>query len=227
MEAVGPTSFLPRRQDCLCMRILLTGFQTWGDVPANPTEELVRSLESPEVEALILPVSYGRAGEVVRAAIRRGRPDAVISLGLAPRSASIRVEAVALNVAHSETPDVDGSSPWDEPIDPEGPLAYRTTLPVREIVEALRDEGIPARLSHHAGTFLCNYVAYVALRELDRLGLEVPAGFIHVPYSSEIASKIPREVPSLPMRTLRRAVEIAIELTRSAATRGDSSRGPP
>ncbi len=195
-------------------------------MPVNPTEELVESMESPDVVTLVLPVSYERAGEMVRTAIRREMPDAVISLGLSPRSASIKVEAVALNVAHSETPDVDGNSPWDEPIDPDGPLAYRTTLPAREIVEALRGEGIPARLSHHAGTFLCNYVAYVALRELDRLGLRVPAGFIHVPYSSEIASKIPREVPSLPMRTLRRAVEIAIELTRSAATRGDSSYGP-
>ncbi len=199
------------------MRILLTGFGTWGDVPANPTEELVKGLESPEILTLVLPVSYRKAGEVIRGAIRRERPDAVISLGLAPKSASIKVERIALNVAHSETPDSDGLTPWDEPIDPEGPLAYALTLPASEIVRRLRAEGIPARLSHHAGTFLCNYVAYWAAREVDRLGLSVPVGFIHVPFSSEIAAEMDREVPSLPMSALRRAVEVAIKVTEGPA----------
>jgi len=119
-------------------------------------------------------------------------------------------------VAHTEVPDTEGATPWDEPIDPGGSPAYRLTLPAGEIVRVLRGEGIPARLSHHAGTFLCNYVAYLVMREIDSLGLESLAGFIHVPYSSEVASRMDREVPSLPGATLRRAVDVAIELTRAA-----------
>ena len=36
-------------------------------------------------------------------------------------------------------------------IDPEGPVAYRSTLPVDEIVAALRADGIPAATSRDAG----------------------------------------------------------------------------
>jgi hypothetical protein len=63
-------------------------------------------------------------------------------------------------------------------IDPAGPLAFRSTLPVDEIAAALEAEGIPAEVSRDAGGFLCNHVFYVLMQTLDpkRIG-----GFIHVP----------------------------------------------
>ncbi len=81
----------------------------------------------------------------------------------------------------------------------------------------LRAEGIPARLSHHAGTFPHNYVSYWASREEDRLGLDAPAGSILVPISSEIAAEMDREVLSLLASALRRAVEVAIEVAEGSA----------
>ncbi len=214
----------PRSAPARRVRILVTGFDRWGDVPENPTAALVRGLDEPDVVGAVLPVSYGRAGGEVRRLIREVRPDAVLGLGLAPGAPAVRVERVALNVAHSEEPDVDGCAPEHLPIDPDGPAAYFTTLPAGEIVSALRAAGIPARHSYHAGTFLCNYVAYVSLREVDLLGWGI-AGFMHLPQSSEAAASSGRESPSLPMATLERAVRIALRVLR--ASPAGSGRDPP
>ncbi len=197
--------------------ILLTGFESWGDVPSNPTSELVEQLASDEVVGEVLPVSFRRVGERLEELIRELKPEAVLNLGLAPERPVIRVERVAINLIDARIPDNDGEQPVDVPIDPDGPPCYFSTLPTREVVEALRREGIPAFLSYSAGTYLCNYVMYKTLRTLDVMGLRTPAGFIHVPYSSEMASKMDRPVPSLPLSTLERAVQIALDVITSSS----------
>ena len=197
--------------------ILITGFESWGDVPSNPTSELVEQLVSDEVAGEVLPVSFKRAGERLENLIRELRPEAVLNLGLAPERPVIRVERVAINLIDARIPDNDGDQPVDVPIDPDGPTCYLSTLPTREIVEAIRREGIPAFLSYSAGTYLCNYVMYKTLRILDIMGLRIPAGFIHVPYSSEMASKMNKPVPSLPLATIKRAVQVALDAITSSS----------
>lgn len=197
--------------------ILITGFESWGDVPSNPTSELVEQLVSDEVAGEVLPVSFRRAGERLENLIRELRPEAVLNLGLAPERPVIRVERVAINLIDAKIPDNDGDRPVDVPIDPDGPTCYLSTLPTREIVEAIRREGIPAFLSYSAGTYLCNYVMYKTLRILDIMGLRIPAGFIHVPYSSEMASKMNKPVPSLPLATIKRAVQVALDAITSSS----------
>ena len=44
----------------------------------------------------------------------------------------------------------------------------------------LKKEGIPASVSYHAGTYVCNHVFYVLLRAL-RHQPRIPAGFVHLP----------------------------------------------
>ncbi len=197
--------------------ILLTGFESWGKVPSNPTEELVEELSGDGVAGEVLPVSFRRAGERIEELIRELKPEAVLNLGLAPGSPVVRVERVAVNLMDARVADNDGFRPVDVPIDPQGPGCYFSTLPTREILEALRVRGIPAAISYSAGTFLCNFVMYRTLRILDLLGLRSPAGFIHVPYSTEIAAGMDRPVPSLPMDLLREAVEVALGVISSAS----------
>ncbi len=123
--------------------ILLTGFESWGDVPYNPTSELVEQLVSDELVGEVLPVSFRRAGERLEELIREIRPDAVLNLGLAPERPVIRIERVAINLIDARIPDNDGEQPVDLPIDPDGPPCYFSTLPTREIMEALREGGYP------------------------------------------------------------------------------------
>ena len=69
----------------------------------------------------------------------------------------------------------------DVPVVPGGPVAYWSTLPVKVIVRALRQRGIPASVSPTAGTFVCNHVFYGLMHELAKNGNQVRGGFIHVP----------------------------------------------
>ena len=87
-----------------------------------------------------------------------------------------------------------------------GPAAYWSTLPIKAIVAALRRHGIPAAVSQTAGTFVCNHVFYGLMHELRRRRV-ARGGFIHVPFLPEQT----QSQPSLPLATMQRAVELAIE----------------
>ena len=97
-------------------------------------------------------------------------------------------------------PDNEGVAASAGPIDPDGPVAYRSSLPVDEIVAALRRGGVPAAASRDAGGYLCNHVFYVLMRLLE---LERPAargGFVHVPL-----------LQTIPLDMLVRAGRIVLE----------------
>ena len=92
-------------------------------------------------------------------------------------------------------------------IDAGGPVAYRSSLAVDAIVDALREEGIPAAASRDAGGFLCNHVFYVLMRALaERPGTR--GGFVHVPLLQEQA--LEKAVPTMPLETLVRAARVIL-----------------
>lgn len=113
-----------------------------------------------------------------------------------------------MNIAHSEKGNNDGYKPFNEVIYEDGDLAYKGTLPFDIILAALRSRGIPSTLSFHAGTFLCNYVYYVAL--YNARGRDIRVGFLHIPHLTDYAVKKP-EVPSLPKKLIIKTVKTVIE----------------
>ena len=83
---------------------------------------------------------------------------------------------------------------------PVGPDAYNATLPNEEIVDAINKAGIPAALSFHAGTHLCNQMLYTTAHLIRQSGMSTLNGFVHVPQTpANIAVKTHREakVPSM------------------------------
>jgi len=153
--------------------VLVTGFEPFGGSDVNTSQLVAEALGG-----VVLPVSYARAADTLRGAVRAADPDVVICFGQADREV-ISVERFALNLDGSESEDNDGVVSSAE-IDPNGPVAYRSTLPVDEIVAALRAEDIPADASRTAGGFLCNRVFYVLMGLLEeRPGTS--GGFVHVP----------------------------------------------
>jgi pyroglutamyl-peptidase len=169
--------------------VLVTGFEPFGGSDVN-TSQLIAE----ELGGVVLPVSYARAADALRGAVRLADPEVVICFGQADREV-ISVERFALNLDGSESEDNDGVVSSAE-IDPIGPVAYRSTLPVDEIVAALRAEDIPAEASRTAGGFLCNRVFYVLMGLLeDRPG--TTGGFVHVP-------------EAMPIGLLVRAAEIVV-----------------
>jgi pyroglutamyl-peptidase len=151
----------------------VTGFEPFAEHSVNPSALLANAFDG-----VVLPVSYARAAQVLAAAIEDADPDVVLCFGLAGTRRMISVERFAHNLDEASTTDNDAAPGSGKEIDPAGPLAFRSTLPVDDIVAALDSEGIPAEVSRDAGGFLCNHVFYVLMQTLDpkRIG-----GFVHVP----------------------------------------------
>ena len=149
------------------MNVLVTGFEPWGSERRNPSGEVAAALGGH-----VLPVDYARSERALRALIRRHRPGAILMLGLASKRRRLGLEAVALNVDHCES---GAQKRWRKTIG-KGALALESRLPLDRIHRLLKRARIPVEISHHAGTFICNHVFYVALAST-----RVPCGFVHVP----------------------------------------------
>ena len=194
-------------------RVLVTGFEPFGDAAVNPSQRIVEELAiappaGVELQAVLLPVAYARAADALRAAIHNAEPDVVVCFGQADGRPEISVELFAHNLDSTASVDNDGVASAAE-IDSAGPAAYRSTLPVAEIVAALRAAGVPSAESRDAGGFLCNHVFYVLMRLLEQDRLSVRGGFVHVPLLPEQA--LDRSTPSMALDTLVQAARTVIE----------------
>lgn len=215
------------------MKALVTGFEPFGRYAENPSEAVVRALprvatdELPGVElaVTVLPVSFRRAREVLIELLEKERPDIYLGTGLRPGATYLAVERVTINLADARAPDNDGYQPIDEPIDPDGPAAYFSNLPVKAIVKRMKDEGIPAAVSNSAGTFLCNYVMYLSLSHSSKHGHPAKSGFIHIPFSQHQASSMRGDwagiPPSLSIEAMVKGVMIALKVAIERFKVGD------
>ncbi|WP_125107648.1 pyroglutamyl-peptidase I [Gulosibacter massiliensis] len=195
------------------MRILVTAFEPFDGEATNPSLDAVRllppHLDGMQVDALEVPTAFGRSVDVVIAAIGRLEPDAVLCVGQAGGRGAVTPERVAINLDDARIPDNAGGQPIDRMIDPDGPPAIFSTLPVKAMVQAIRDIGIPAELSNTAGTYVCNHLMYGVLRHAQRERPRMRSGFVHVPYSPEQAAAHPG-APSLPIEDTARALIAAL-----------------
>lgn len=193
--------------------VLITGFEPFGGEQVNPSWEVVSRLDNAiiagcRVVARQLPCVFGESLTVLNAAIDALSPSLVLAVGQAGGRADITLERVAINVDDARIPDNRGRQPVDEPIVAQGPAAWFSTLPIKAMVAAMREAGVPASVSQTAGTFVCNHVMYGLLHKLNARP-EVKGGFIHIPYLPEQAAAHPG-APSMAAATVRQALEIAI-----------------
>jgi pyroglutamyl-peptidase len=150
--------------------VLVTGFESFGEHEVNPSQLIAEAFGG-----VVLPVSYERVADGLQRVIEERAPDRVVSFGLAVDRTAIGVERFAHNLDEAATTDNDGAPGSGRPIDPDGPLALGSTLPVDAIVAALNADGISAEISRDAGGYLCNHVFYC----LRRAGAN--GGFVHLP----------------------------------------------
>ena len=176
------------------LTILLTGFEPFAGAADNPSRRAVLALAAApppgtRIVAAILPVRYASAAEALRAAVLAHRPDVLIATGLAGGRAEISVERVAINVDDARIPDNSGRQPIDAAVEPGGPAAYFSTLPIKAIARDVGAAGLAASVSNTAGTFVCNHVFYALMHRLAmRPGLaQARGGFVHVPHMSAMA----------------------------------------
>lgn len=166
-------------------RLLLTGFEPFGGETVNPSWQVAQALDGERIEGVrvvsrCLPCVFGRAVTELQAALREQRPALVLALGQAGGRAALTPERVAINVDDARIPDNAGVQPVDRPGVPGGPAAYFSTLPIKAMVRAMRDAGLPAAVSQTAGTFVCNHLFYGLMHALRRRR-GVRGGFMHLP----------------------------------------------
>ena len=197
------------------MKILITGFDSFGGETVNPAYEAVKllpdTIAGAEIIKLEVPTRFHRAGAVLEDAMQRHKPDAVICVGQAGGRAAITPEKVAINLMDGRIPDNAGYQPVDVPIREDGETAYFASLPVKAMMQRMRDAGIPAAVSYTAGTYVCNYLLYTLLYLIDKKYPNVRGGFIHVPYAMEQVINKPLGTPSMDLRQIARGLETAVE----------------
>lgn len=192
------------------MNGLLTSFVPFGGDPLNASAEVMQALPDRigalQLEKLCLPVSFRTAADTAIAAAEWLCPDAIVCLGQAGGRGSITPERVAINLMDAAVPDNDGFQPTDQPIIPDGPAAYFSTLPVKAMVRAMQDAGVPAAVSNTAGTYVCNSLLYALLHWAQGRG--IPCGFVHLPYLTE--QEKGGNLPALPKADAVRGVTAAL-----------------
>ena len=141
------------------MKILLTGFDPFGGETVNPAFEAVKllpdTIAGAEIVKQEVPTEFIRAGEVLEAAIQANQPDVVICIGQAGGRSAITPEKVAINLMDGRIADNAGYQPIDVTIQEDGETAYFTSLPVKAMVQNIKDAGIPSALSYTAGSYVC------------------------------------------------------------------------
>ena len=189
--------------------ILLTGFEPFGTATSNPSGEIVKQISGDNIVTAILPVAYAQSAERLLSLIEQHNPDVVICLGQAEGRTQITPEKVAINLDDARLADNEGVLRNDVKIIEHGPDAYFSTLPVKDMVEAVKTQGIPAAVSLSAGAFLCNHVFYVAQNKFA--GSNVRSGFVHVPLMDSQAPEFPG-LPTMPLDQMVIAVRAMLEV---------------
>jgi len=193
------------------LQILVTTFEPYDGWPDNASwlalVELTKDLPS---SARIVTRRYPVDFQVARERLERDLQedyDYALHVGQAPGSASIRLEAIGINVGgrSEQNPET------FQPLVPDGPIGYRTDLPLAEWVLSLRKAGIPATVSYHAGTYLCNATLYLAHHFVRQHQLRTKMTFVHLPLDTSQSAKGPRELAALPASMSATALRLIIE----------------
>lgn len=149
-------------------RILVTGFGSFPGMPRNPTERLAAALAAAPpagVDVIRLDTHWSVVDTLPTVARRYG---AVIMFGVAGRETMIRYERIATPQTGGQ---LDAANAMPRPL----ARTRYTQFDVPELVREARAAGFPVRLSHSAGTYVCNAGYGAALCGNPR------ALFVHVP----------------------------------------------
>lgn len=180
-------------------RLLITGFDPFGSLKANPSSELAQWLEKtlPDADAVELPTSYARSVAVLDDAVTDGKYAAILMLGYADGPSGVRLEQVASNRTTATSPDNDGVK-LHGAIDSAEPGNLATPFDCDALARQVARAGGTARLSDNAGGFVCNYAYFHVLRSGNGNREFPPALFAHVAGADDLTR--------LSVHTLARAI---------------------
>ena len=170
------------------LRILITGFGPFPGAPFNPTMGLVKRLtqlrrpafDDVKFASHIFHVTYATVDRELPELIARFRPDALLSFGLADRTAFMRIESRARNAVTTTFPDADRNRARKGSI-VDGADATLFGPHAAKLLRAARGTGIDARPSRDAGSYLCNYLSWRSIEAVKKKDGPSLAAFVHIP----------------------------------------------
>lgn len=172
-------------------KLLITGFDPFDKSTINPSWETVKSLPDQigdwRLTKLEIPTVYGLAAQTVLDAANDLQPDAILCVGQAGGRDAVTPETYGVNLRHARIADNAGNKPLAAPIVQGAPASYPATVPVHDMVRAVRAQGLPCCASYSAGRFVCNDLLYTLLHHYQ--GTNTKIGFVHIPYLPEQAKE--------------------------------------
>jgi pyroglutamyl-peptidase len=199
-------------------RVLITAFGKYGSWKTNSSWlaliELTKSLPSrPQVTTRLYPVELAGMRQKLEHDLRNGY-DCALHLGQAPGAGSIQLETIGLNVGGNSSQHPDEF----QPLVGDGPIAFRSELPLARWAAVLRQAGIPAHVSYHAGTYLCNATLYMSHYLSQQHGKETRATFMHLPLATSQVLAEENDLPSLSSTMAAEAIRLILrEINDDAA----------
>jgi pyroglutamyl-peptidase len=191
--------------------VLVTAFDTYDCWTQNSSWltliELTRNLpDRPTVTTRRYPVDFQGMRDRLAADLEANY-DYAIHLGQSPGRGRIELEAIGLNVAgaREQMPDDFGRLVDD------GPVAYRSDLPLADWAAKIRKAGIPCRVSYHAGAFLCNATLYLSHFLAEQKALPTRAVFIHLPLDVSQTLAECKDYASMPATTMAAAIRLILD----------------
>ena len=205
--------------------ILVTGFEPFGGEAVNASWEAARKLDGWRLGefaavARLLPCAYDASVKELVRAIETLKPEAVLMTGQAAQRAVVCVERFARNLDDAAAPDNLGHLRKAIAIAEGAPERLEAAAPVKAIAGAIREAGIPARVSRSAGGFVCNHLYFGALQYLRDTGRATPAVFVHLPATpgqTPPASSARRLVSADAAKALRAAAAAMVDVRAKAA----------
>ncbi|HEV2968646.1 MAG TPA: pyroglutamyl-peptidase I [Pirellulales bacterium] len=191
--------------------VLLTAFEPYDRWQTNASwltlVELTQALpREPSITTRLYPVDFAAVKQRLAKDLAANY-DFAIHLGQAPGSGRVQLEAVGINIGGSSHQSPDQFLPLSD----DGPVAYRSPLPLPAWAVKLREAGIPAQVSYHAGTYLCNATLYWTCYLTERLSIRTQAAFVHLPLDVSQVVGEPHGMPSLPTSLATKALRLILE----------------
>lgn len=193
---------------------LITGFEPFGASGVNASTEAVRclpaSLGDHTIVTATIPVVYDKCADALFSLLDQYSPDCVLCLGQAVGREGISLEHAAVNVKASSSPDNAGVTFSGEKIRENGAESLPSNLPLKELVAALREIGIPSKISYSAGTYVCNNLFYHLMEYAGEHARRMLCGFVHIPPCEAQKTDYAEGTPLMPTAEVVRAIKAIV-----------------
>lgn len=153
--------------------LFITGFGSFGDIDANPTQQIVEylgdeyfSIEGYDSYFNVLHVSTGGVDDYLEEREAGLKPGNVnIHIGVHGTATKFALEMYCYNNKDFRIPDSSGKQPEKERIEPLMELDHplMTDLNVTEICRNLRSQGHDVAVSDDPGRYICNYIYFTSM----------------------------------------------------------------